>query len=220
MVMVERLDMSDIDKHISFRITSNEDLPLKELFKEGEYVAVTREGRKDIDQHYHGYCINIKIETLRSRMKKHFSGNKQYKCASVKHAKHQLAYIFKGGVTTEPVVVYNTLQADAHLLYKSYWQDRRAYEGLVSEKKKMSGDLRTFVKEQCKWNNSYSTDYIVKLICRTCVERNLLIPSDYEIVRWVEFIQFSNENMKQAGHAVGRKVARIVSLLNKGMLMN
>lgn len=92
--------------------------------------------------HYHGYCQNVRLNTLRMYLKRHFKGNDQYSCRKAGSDHDALRYLCKGKKDQKPDVIYN----DGHntdLLHQLYWETNAEIQ-----KKKRKGNIL----EQC-WDD-------------------------------------------------------------------
>lgn len=187
------MDLLNKEVDCVFRITTENDFKDYEYLVKGYKSLVVRE-KEGVSQHYHGYVEKIKKNTLDTRLKKCFKGNKQYSCKVVKDTILQKRYLCKGdSETIAPVVIINTLEVDIVKENKEFWLDRSIY----LEKKKESGTkAKSFIdrvfqrlQEVPQTPQLYSIRSIINTIINMCVEEGKLIPGDYLMISYIETIQ-------------------------------
>lgn len=99
-------------------------------------LMIREYGENGDNLHYHGYCAEVKLETLRTYLKRHFKGNDQYSCKKAGDDDAALRYLCKGKALGEsPEVVYN----EGHVvqtIHESYWEHNKVYK-----KRARKGDI-------------------------------------------------------------------------------
>lgn len=117
-------------------------------------TLMIREYGKDGDNlHYHGYCREVSLNTLRQYLKRNFKGNEQYHCKLAGDDDAALRYLCKGSSEGElPQIVYN----DGHVvetLHASYWEHNKVYK-----KRARKGDILDTCYADIEKAIGYSTD--------------------------------------------------------------
>lgn len=115
--------------NVTFRITG--DYPdgfIRDMRLRHGMTLMVREDGDKCGVHYHGYCSQIRINTLRSYLKKHFKGNGQYQCKKAGDDDAALRYLCKGvDKDTPPDIRFN----DGHLVdeyHTRYWDHNKMYK--------------------------------------------------------------------------------------------
>ena len=117
-------------------------------------TLLVREQGDKCGTHYHGYCSMVRLNALRSYLKRHFKGNEQYSCRKAGDDDAALRYLCKGvDEKTPPDVAYN----DGHLtdeLHLSYWDHHKMYK----RKARGKSDVLDRCYEDIEEDVGYSTE--------------------------------------------------------------
>lgn len=181
-----------------------------DIFKKGiTNIAITCEMVGKDEQHYHGYCTGMKEQTLRSRLKKHFNGNKQYKVSLVKDKELQLRYIFKGTQEHRAYVIVNTFSIDPDEARAKYWQDRADYEATKKDAPVQKQKFMDALQQRCKEKGYYQTVDVAREVFKLTDEMGKLIPTDTVLQMYVETVIY-----RQVG-SLDNKIDRLLYKMGK-----
>lgn len=209
----------EFDVHV--RITTQEISFVKNYsdIYQGGKVLVVREKEGEEGQHYHMYVTGIKYQTLCSRIKKYFNGNRQYSAIKVRNPENQLTYLCKGTEISYPIVVENTLGVNVKLRWKKFWCDRKAFVDLVKKKKERNKDFKTQILEAVRDTKgelgstytSYRNIYLI--ILKLCREFDRLIPGDYQMIMYIEYVK-----VQEGDYELADKFARVMNKLKPNFM--
>lgn len=124
-------------QNCTFRITGDypDGFIVDMRLKYGMTLMIREHGEK-CGKHYHGFCLQTKLNTLRQYLKRRFKGNGEYSCKLAGDDGAALRYLCKGASQDDlPDVVYN----DGHVLeqlHSSYWEHNKVYK-----KRARKGDI-------------------------------------------------------------------------------
>jgi len=173
---------------------------------DGSKSLVVCEKQGTVEQHYHAYITSLKYETLRSRLKKYFSGNGEYATLKVnEHSKEtQLTYLCKGTETSYPVVVLNTLGVNTFMRWRSFWSDRSDFKAVVKERKRKAKDFKSMLLERVRATKdplnptTYVSYYNIYMVCmELCKEIDKLPPGDYLMISYMEYVRLQEGDVEQ-----------------------
>lgn len=207
------------------RVTSDEELD-PSLFKDGEKVFIVREKKGEVgSQHYHIFVDDpdLKIETLRQRLKRKYVGNKEKSCKLATNPKNQLQYLFKGPSSERdegpPEVILNTLGLDIEEYRERYWTDRCAYKDVVKQAKQKALSFRDTLlarvasdKEEGKYG-WFSITNIVRRSYEICKETKAMPPDKYLLSRYVEYVKCQLCTDDFYNEMVEDKIKNVVKIL-------
>lgn len=117
-------------------------------------TLMVREIGVECGVHYHGYCKGVKMQTLRTYLKRSFTGNGEYSCKYAGDDGAALRYLCKGGQKEgeKPDIVFN----EGHVidaLHGAYWDHNRVYK-----KRARKGDILDRCYEDIEDAIGFSTD--------------------------------------------------------------
>lgn len=180
------------------------------IFKDTRSI-VSREMKGTPEQHYHAYVVGIKFDTLRSRLKKYFSGNKQYSCERVKNSVNQKRYVCKGTEFEKPDIICNTLGVDVEECYRMFWSDRRDYEVREKKRSKSQKEFKRLLYERVLQTKGdmeqfqyLSIPNIINCCIDLCKENDKLPPGDYLMIQYIEYVKMMD------GDKLNDKIYRII----------
>lgn len=186
----------DFDAHV--RVTTEVDGFMERygsVFKDGK-VLVVKEKEGTPEQHYHAYVSGINYHTLCGRLKKYFSGNKQYSCRKVQNPDMQRRYLCKGTEVCKPLVICNSLGVDVDEGYRKFWSDREEYKAKVKAKVKSDAEFKRQLlqcvldtKGQMEQHQYLSIRNIFDVCIALCREMGKLPPGDYLMIQYIEYVK-------------------------------